>query len=155
MRRSISMIPAILLFGMGTAHAWNQTSRWLSADDPVAKTIIAVETMWAETACGPATATLNAAIADDFQGTSTKGVRYDKAHATEQQHSRDCQLQQIHIHLFGDSLAMVYGNESSIAKNPDGKEWKRCLVWTDTWLKRNGKWQIVAAQDNVVDCEKP
>ena len=21
-------------------------------------------------------------------------------------------------------------------------------IWTDTWLKRNGQWQIVAAQDN-------
>lgn len=27
------------------------------------------------------------------------------------------------------------------------------LAWTDTWLKRKGKWQIVAAQDNVVACQ--
>jgi hypothetical protein len=26
-------------------------------------------------------------------------------------------------------------------------------VWTDTWLKRNRKWQIAAAQDNKVDCK--
>jgi len=87
----------------------------------------AVETMWADASCGPPTAALKAAIEDDFQGTSTKGERYDKAHATSQRNNRDCQLQQIHIRLFGDSLAMVYGNESSIAKNPDGKEWS--AVW--------------------------
>jgi hypothetical protein len=30
---------------------------------------------------------------------------------------------------------------------------KVCQVWTDTWMKRDGKWQIVAAQDNRVDCK--
>jgi hypothetical protein len=24
--------------------------------------------------------------------------------------------------------------------------------WTDTWLKREGKWQIVAAQDTILPC---
>jgi len=153
MKKSIYIVAAILFFGMGAAQAEDQMGRWASPDDPVAKTITAVETMWADTSCGPPTAALKAAIADDFQGTSTKGERYDKAHATSQRNNRDCQLQQIHIRLFGDSLAMVYGNESSIAKNPDGKEWERCLAWTDTWLKRNGKWQIVAAQDNIVACK--
>lgn len=153
MKQSIYIVAAILLLGISAAQAQNQVSRWLSPDDPIAKTITSVETMWSDTSCGPATETLNATIADDFQGTSTKGERYGKAHATEQQHNRDCQLQQIHVHLFGDSLAMVYGNESSIAKNKDGKEMKRCLAWTDTWLKRKGQWQIVAAQDNVVACQ--
>ena len=27
---------------------------------------------------------------------------------------------------------------------------KQCEVWTDTWPKRDGKWQMVAAQDNQV-----
>jgi hypothetical protein len=49
-------------------------------------------------------------------------------------------------------LAVAYGNESSIRKGKDGKEFLRCLVWTDTWLKRDGKWQIIAAQDVVVKC---
>ncbi len=24
------------------------------------------------------------------------------------------------------------------------------FVWTDTWVRRNGKWQIVAAEDLIV-----
>jgi hypothetical protein len=40
----------------------------------------------------------------------------------------------------------------SLRKGKDGKEFLRCLVWTDTWLKRDGKWQIIAAQDVVVEC---
>jgi hypothetical protein len=51
-------------------------------------------------------------------------------------------------------VAVAYGNESSIRKGKDGKEFLRCLVWTDTWLKRDGKWQIITAQDVVVECPK-
>ena len=51
-------------------------------------------------------------------------------------------------------LAIAYGNESSIRKGKDGEENLRCLVWTDTWLKREGKWQIIAAQDTAVPCRK-
>jgi hypothetical protein len=144
---------AVVLLGIGAAQAQDQAGRWLSPDDPVAKNITAVETMWSDTSCGPPTAALKAAIAGDFQGTSTKGKRYDKAHATSQGNNRDCLLQKIHIRLFGDSLAMVYGNESSIGKNKDGTEAKHCLAWTDTWLKRNERWQIIAAQDNSATCQ--
>jgi hypothetical protein len=35
-----------------------------------------------------------------------------------------------------------------------GKEFKRCLVWTDTWLRREGKWQIITAMDVRVECPK-
>jgi aminopeptidase C len=37
------------------------------------------------------------------------------------------------------------GNESW--KKKDGTPGK--FVWTDTWIKRAGKWQIVAAEDLV------
>jgi len=47
------------------------------------------------------------------------------------------------VGFFGDSIAIAYGEESAI-KAKDGKETKHCLIWTDTWLKRAGKWQIVA-----------
>jgi hypothetical protein len=47
---------------------------------------------------------------------------------------------------------MAYGSESAVSKAKDGKETKRCLIWTDTWLKRAGKWQIVAAQDTGIPC---
>jgi hypothetical protein len=46
----------------------------------------------------------------------------------------------------------VYGSESSVAVLPDSKHERRCLVWTDTWLKRKGRWQIIAVQDARIDC---
>jgi hypothetical protein len=56
------------------------------------------------------------------------------------------------VRFFGDSIAIAYGAESSVPKTKDGKETKGYLIWTDTWLKRAGKWQIVAAQDTDIPC---
>jgi Domain of unknown function (DUF4440) len=61
---------------------------------------------------------------------------------------RECRLGEVNVHFFGDNLAVLYGSESRIGKDADGTERIKTLIWTDTWLKRNGQWQIVAAQDN-------
>ena len=154
MRKSTYVIAAIMLIWIGAAHAGDQRSRWASPDNPTAKAITALERMWMDTTCGaPPQPALQAAVAEDFMGTSVKGQRHDKSKALDSGNNRDCQLQQIRIHLFGDSLAIAYGNESSVAKKQDGTEWKRCLAWTDTWLNRKGKWQIIANQDDVVTCK--
>jgi len=52
------------------------------------------------------------------------------------------------VHFFNDNLAVLYGSESREEMDSKAVERTRSLVWTDTWLKRNGKWQIIAAQDN-------
>src|SRR5436305_14971244 len=94
-------------------------------------------------------------FADDFQGTSPTGRRYGKEEAITtdtKSLSRDCQLGEVKVRFFGDSIAIAYGAENSMIKDNNGKETKSCWVWTDTWLKRAGKWQIVAEQDHLVPC---
>jgi hypothetical protein len=116
--------------------------------------MIAAERKWANSACSPQP-DLKDVIADDFQGTSPSGSRYDKAKAIAtdtKSVSRDCQLGEVKVRFFGDSIAIAYGAESAV-KAKDGKETKHCLIWTDTWLKRAGKWQIVAAQDTNIPCK--
>ena len=131
-----------------------QESRWGSPDEDTVKFITAAEAKWASSACS-AQPDLKDIIADDFQATSTKGKRYGKADAVTPETkftSRDCQLGEVKVRFFGDSIAIAYGAENRIDKDSNGKETKRCQVWTDTWLKRSGKWQIVAAQDTIVAC---
>ena len=142
------------LFGGFASPTIAQESRWGSPDEETVKFMIAVEAKWANTSCSPQP-DLKAAIADDFQGTSTKGQRYGKEEAITtdtKSLSRDCQLGEVKVRFFGDSIAIAYGAESRMDKAKDGKETKRCQVWTDTWLKREGKWQIVAAQDTILPC---
>ncbi len=154
MSRTMLFIATISFLGCPTASSIAQDSKWGSADDPTVKFIIAIEAKWASSSCSPQP-DLKAAIADDFQGTATDGHRYDKAEAIVTDPNalaRDCQLGQVKVRFFGDSIAIAYGAENRIRKAADGKEARRCQVWTDTWLKRNGQWQIVAAQDTVIPC---
>jgi hypothetical protein len=154
MSRTMLFIATISFLDCLTALSIAQDSRWGSADDPTVKFIISIEAKWANSSCSPQPE-LKAVIADDFQGTATDGHRYDKAEAIATDPkvvARDCQLGEVKVRFFGDSIAVAYGAENRIRKAEDGKEARRCQVWTDTWLKRNGQWQIVAAQDTVIPC---
>lgn len=146
---------ALLLVGGFTLPSIAQESRWGSPDEETVKFITAFEAKWANSACSPHP-DLNTVIADDFQGTSPTGRRYgkDEAITTDTKSlARDCQLGEVKVRFFGDSIAIAYGAESRVNKGNDDKEAKRCQIWTDTWLKRAGKWQIVAAQDTIVPCK--
>jgi len=154
----VSIIPifgfALSVLGGFTSPSAAQESRWGSQDEDTVKLITTAEAKWASSACSPQP-DLKEIIADDFQGTSPKGRRYGKEEAIStdtKSLSRDCKLGEVKVRFFGDAIALAYGAESSMNKDNNGKETKRCLIWTDTWLKRAGKWQIVAAQDTLVPC---
>ena len=146
-----------LAFVLVAVGAFAQQAHWASPDDPTAKVMIDSERRWAESACdhNPIASTL---LADDFQGTGTEGTRYTKKdevadNADTSKSARDCQLGEAHVRFFGDNLAVIYGSESSVRKEKGGVEQKQCQVWTDTWLKRDARWQIVAAQDTKIPCK--
>jgi hypothetical protein len=155
MLRTTLLVATFTLLATLTAPSLAQDSSWGSPDDPTVKLMIANEAKWANAACSEQP-DLHVFIADDYQGTSTTGRRYPKADAIANdpnRQSRDCQLGDVKVRFFGDSIAVAYGSESRIQKAADGTEAKRCQVWTDTWLKRKEQWQIVAAQDTVIPCE--
>lgn len=54
-------------------------------------------------------------------------------------------LDYANVRFFGDT-AVVQGSETWTKK--DGK--KGHFVWVDTWARRGGQWQIVAAEDDSV-----
>jgi hypothetical protein len=147
-------ISVVCAISMISASVTAQKIYWASADDSLARELIAKEKMWAESNCSPQPG-LADVFADEFQGTAPDGTRYgkDQAMSTNLENpDRQCQFGEVRIQFFGETVAIAYGNESSIRKAEDGKEFLRCLVWTDTWLQRDGKWQIIAAQDVVVNC---
>jgi hypothetical protein len=144
----------VVMVGMAPA-AYAQKSYWGSPNDPLVKEIVAKEKMWLQADCTHQP-DLKDVIADDYQGTTTEGQRIDKAGALaddENWPDHDCQLGPVKVKFFGEDLAVAYGSESMMRKGSDGQVTKRCLVWTDTWLKRTGKWQIIASQDNRVKCQ--
>jgi hypothetical protein len=150
------------ILALGTAAAllltlaYAQQSRWATADDQTAKYMIDMERKWAEGVCVD-NGVIAGLLADDFQGTSTKGVTYTKADELKDEKSartaHDCGLDEAKVHFFGDNVAVVYGSEHAVGKDRSQPGTRVCQVWTDTWMKRGGKWQIVAAQDNRVACK--
>lgn len=129
------------------------TGKWATPGDPVAKALVDMERRWAVSACGNEKVA-DKILAEDFQGTSPKdGKIYSKQDALgdPKKHAaisaRECQLDSARVRIFGDSIAIIYGSESSVRRDKSGQDTPHSVVWTDTWLKRNGKWQIIAAQD--------
>jgi hypothetical protein len=138
------------------APACAQQSHWSSADDKTAKHIIEMERKWAEGVCVD-NGVVAGLLADDFQGTSTKGARFTKADELKDEKAaraaHDCGLDEAKVRFFGDRLAVVYGSEHAVGKDKSQPNAKVCQVWTDTWLKRGGTWQIIASHDNRVECK--
>jgi hypothetical protein len=153
MRVRIFAVATATMLLLVQAHA--QQSHWASADDQTAKYIIDMERKWAEGACID-NGVVARLLADDFQGTSTTGARFTKADELKDEKSehtaQDCGLDETKVHFFADGLAVVYGYEHAVGKDKSKPNAKVCQVWTDTWLKRGDTWQIIASQDNRVEC---
>jgi hypothetical protein len=133
-----------------------QQAAWASSSDKTAQSLITLERQWAEQACTNKIV-IYQILADDFEGTAPSGKRYRKpppytGGPLPKPVARNCRLDDVAAHFYGNSIAILYGSESLERPNKDGAYQKHCLTWTDTWLKRNGIWQIVAAQDMKSTC---
>ncbi len=152
----VRILTAAMVASLLIIPAYAQQSHWASANDTTAKYIIAMERKWAEGVCVD-NGVVAGLLADDFQGTSTNGDRFTKADELKDEKSprtaHDCGLDEAKVRFFGDSVAVVYGSEHAVGKDKSQPNAKVCQVWTDTWLKRNGTWQIVASHDNRVQCK--
>jgi len=96
---------------------------------------------------------------DDFTGTDTHGGTYSKQQSVEKSkadstRARDCRLLQTQVHFYSDDVAVVFGSETAVEPRAGGGEERKCLYWTDTWLRRAGQWRIAAVQDARLPCPK-
>ncbi|MBZ5600489.1 MAG: nuclear transport factor 2 family protein [Acidobacteriia bacterium] len=114
------------------------------------------EEQWDEAACSH-NKSPETVLADDFWGTAPDGTTYGKAEEVKDtqdpsKSARQCHQIDPRVRIFGENLAMVYGKAFSVRKGKDGRDAPRCLTFTDTWLKRDGKWQVIAAHDAQISC---
>jgi hypothetical protein len=88
-------------------------------------------------------------LADDFVGVDVDGSHYSKADGIKDYRTHPSEfvfnhLTEVEIRFYGNA-AVAQGNWGW--KKKDGTTGK--FVWTDTWIERGGKWQIVAGEDLV------
>jgi ketosteroid isomerase-like protein len=111
--------------------------------------IIESERQWAESVASGETNAIERILADDFVGVSPEGAMYDKKTMvadtrTAPQVFLSNHLNGVKVRFFGDT-AVAQGSESWEKRKGQPRYGR--FVWTDTWIRRNGQWQIVAAED--------
>ena len=104
MRRRILQLMCAVAF---TTAVHAQQSHWATPDDKTAKFMIDMERKWAEAACTN-NGVISELLADDFQGTSTRGERYNKADELRDEkgpHSaHDCALEDAKVRFLAQTL---------------------------------------------------
>ena len=111
--------------------------------------IKASEAAWAESVSTNDASVLKRILASDFVWV-LDGKVWDKARAIADAQAGpgdflSDHLNYAHVRFFGDT-AVVQGMETWTRKG--GR--KGYFVWIDTWVRRSGQWQIVAAEDITV-----
>lgn len=145
-RRVIVLFAGVLICGLYAARA--QESSTAEAERYIKES----ERLWAESSANGDTALVERIVADDFVGVDPDGGFYDKAKeiADTRESPKEFisnHLNEVKVRFYGDT-AVAQGSESWVRRT--GKPLRGRYVWTDTWIRRKGKWQIVAAEDLTV-----
>ena len=112
------------------------------------QTITDGERAWGQAYVHGDAATIDRLLADDFIGVDTHVKRYNKASAmTEVRNGPNLTsdaVTNLVVRFYGDT-AVAQGDEHEVGPAPEKRPLER--VFTDTWVKLNGQWRIVAAED--------
>lgn len=120
------------------------------------ETILQLERDWTQSFVTMDVAANQRIVADDFFGTEPDGRRITKAEMLAELKAEDAlesnrlNEDDVKIRFYG-TVAVVNGSETWKRKS-DGKTGR--FIWTDVFVKRNGKWQVVASQDLEVADKK-
>ena len=142
LKRSISISLACLLASACTRERDHRD---------VERYIVESERQLAESVATGDTTALERILADDFVGVDPIGGFYDKA--TMISHTRlgpkyfvSNHANEIKVRFYGDT-AVAQGSQTWERRS--GEPLRGRFVWTDMWVRRNGNWQIVAAEDLI------
>ena len=93
-------------------------------------------------------------IADDYLSINNKGVKQNKAELLKSRtENKEIITEVINgdmtVTVFGDNVATIVGSNVTKGKDKDGKAFSRTSFWTDTYMKRNGKWQAIGTGEST------
>src|SRR6516162_9045589 len=111
--------------------------------------IVESERQWAESVATGDTSAIERILADDFIGVDPKGHLYTKQQMIDETRNApkyfvSNRLNDVKVRFYGNT-AIAQGSETWEKRSGE----RGRFVWTDTWLQRNGRWQIVAAEDLI------
>jgi len=138
-----TVVGVVVLLGTAVVVVRAQQSAQATAENYIKLS----EQQWAEASMKRDTATVERILADDFVGLDPNGSFFRKVEelASVSKNEGDyvsAQANDVNVRFYGDA-AIAQGSESWGKRNGERGRY----VWTDTWIRRNDKWQIVAAVD--------
>jgi ketosteroid isomerase-like protein len=144
MMNRVMAIPLIVAFGAGMALAQK-----LAVADELKK----IENDWVNAQKAKNADKLGEILADGWVGLDWDGKTTDKATAVAHLKMAGYSLDSIEmgpmtVRIFGNT-AVVTGSDTEKGME-DGKDASGKFVWTDVFVKRNGKWRAVASQSAKV-----
>jgi ketosteroid isomerase-like protein len=117
----------------------------------VEQELIKLETKWLDDGLKHDVTTIDKMLADEFTSTFD-GVVYTKAELLEYFKSFKEEFSIVQdewtVHVYGDAAVVTARNTRKWKS--DGKEVTSHDRFTDTWIKRDGRWQCVAAHGSTV-----
>lgn len=122
-----------------------------STNDPgaVKQTLIQLEHIWVRALESHDVATLRRILADDFLDTSYQGQLRTKADQLAGRAASGIaseRLSDLKVRVFGNA-AIVTGLNTITGKQ---QAWTARIRFTDVFIKRDGRWQAVGAQETLV-----
>ncbi len=143
------LLAGVLCAGMGFSQAKTKTASAKTAAADSAEDLTKIENDWAAAAKAKDANKLGEILADDWRGLTWEGKTMDKAKALAQLKDKGSSLDTFEmgpmdVRFYG-STAVVTGSDTEKSKEA-GKDTSGKYVWTDVFVKQNGKWRAVASQ---------
>ena len=149
MKRTIAfLVLAVAVVAVSRA----QKDRAGQASDAATQALINVENNWVSALVKSDMAALDSILADTYVDTDEHSRRGDKQDVLSFLKSGDLKLESIklsdmQVHIYGDA-AVVIGNSEQAGSFLGGPVATK-IIFTDTFIKQNGKWRAVASHRSV------
>lgn len=101
------------------------------------------------------TASIEPMVADDYVGVTSRGkIENRRAMLSSIKGDKDTYTltknDKLDVRMYGKDVAVVVGTYREKGTTKDGQAFNRSYRFTDTWMNRNGKWQLIASQVALV-----
>lgn len=141
---------AALIFAV-TAFAASQTEQKLTEKNlKIKQELIKLEEQWHNAYLQRDAEPLERILADEYIAVGGNGRSINKAQTVEGLKNDTATYEystpyDMDFRFYGDTVVVI-GRTKEKGKNKDGAEFSVEYRWTDVFVKKNGRWQCVAAQ---------
>jgi len=145
-------LPVLLMALAVGAFAGAQKNQARQGSDTATRALIDLENKWVEALIKSDTTTLDSIFADTYVDTDEHSHRSNKEDVFSILKSGDLKLDSIklsdmQVHLYGDAAVVIGSSEQ--AGTFLGGPLAAKIIFTDTFVRQNGKWRAVASHRSV------